>query len=147
MNTAALNETLALGAITGMRSMAGGAALAAAQPDSILKGVVGVMAAGEMILDKTSLVGDRIDPIPLAGRAVMGALVGGAIARRERGNIALGAATGAAAAVVAAHLGFRLRRRLPFSNSVNGLLEDGIVLGIAAAYGNRRQKYRQHGAR
>jgi uncharacterized membrane protein len=137
MNAAALNATLALGAITGMRSMAGPAALAAGH-GGVIERMVTVMAAGELIADKTAIVGDRIDPIPLAARAVMGALVGGAIAREERGNIALGAAVGAAAAVVAAHLAFRLRKRLPFSNAVNGLLEDSIVMGVAAAYGSRR---------
>jgi uncharacterized membrane protein len=99
--------------------------------------VVAVLAAGEMIADKTSLVGNRIDPIPLAGRAVAGALVGGLIAREEHGNVVLGAATGAAAAIVAAHVAFRLRQRLPFSSAVNGLLEDSIVTGVAALYARR----------
>jgi uncharacterized membrane protein len=82
MNAAALNATLTLGAITGVRSMAGPAALAA-RYDGPIKNVVAVLAAGEMIADKTSLVGNRIDPIPLAGRAVAGALVGGLIAARN----------------------------------------------------------------
>jgi uncharacterized membrane protein len=136
MNAAALNATLALGAITGMRSMAGPAALAARYGGAI-RNVVAVLAAGEMVVDKTSFVGNRIDPIPLAGRAVAGALIGGVIARQEHGHIVLGAATGAAAAIIAAHVAFRLRQRLPFSNAVNGLVEDTIVTGIAALYAGR----------
>jgi hypothetical protein len=124
MNAAALNAALTLGAITGMRTMAGPAALAA-RYDGAIKNVVAVLAAGEMI--------------PLAGRAVAGALVGGMIARYEHGNIVLGAATGAAAAIVAAHVAFRLRQRLPFSNAVNGLVEDSVVTGIAALYASRRR--------
>ena len=138
MNAAALNAALTLGAITGMRTMAGPAALAA-RYDGAIKNVVAVLAAGEMMVDKTAFVGNRVDPIPLAGRAVAGALVGGMIARYEHGNIVLGAATGAAAAIVAAHVAFRLRQRLPFSNAVNGLVEDSVVTGIAALYASRRR--------
>ena len=136
MNAAALNATLTLGAITGMRSMAGPAALAA-RHGGLIRGLVAVLAAGELIADKTSLVGDRTAPIPLVGRAVMGALVGGTIAREKRGTIVLGAATGAAAAIITAHLAFRLRRGLPFPNAVNGLLEDSIVIGVAGLYHRR----------
>jgi uncharacterized membrane protein len=136
MNAAALNATLTLGAMTGIRSTAGPAALVA-RHGGPMKGAVAVMAAGEMIADKTSFVGNRIDSFPLAGRAFMGALVGGLVARRERDNIVLGAATGAAAAIIAAHLTFRLRQRLPFSNAVNGLLEDSIVMGLAGMYARR----------
>jgi len=80
MNATALNQTIALGAITGIRSMAGPAAMAL-RHDGVLPGMVAMMAAGEMMLDKTAVIGDRIDPLPLAGRAIMGAIVGGIIAR------------------------------------------------------------------
>ena len=103
MNAASLNEIVALGAITGMRSMAGPAVLAR-RHGGMVHGVMAVLAAGEMVADKTTLIGDRIDPIPLAGRACMGALVGGLIARRERGHTLLGALIGGSAAVIVAHL-------------------------------------------
>jgi hypothetical protein len=133
MNAAALTATLTLGAMSGIRSTAGPAALAA-QDGGPLRELMAVLAAGEMIVDKTSFVGNRIDLFPLAGRALMGALVGSLIARRERTSIMLAAASGATAAIVAAHLAFRLRQRLPFSNAVNGLLEDVVVIGVAAMY-------------
>ena len=132
MNAATLSEAVAVGAITGMRSMAG-PALVASRYSGILKGLVGMMAAGEMVADKTSLVGDRTDPLPLTGRAVMGALVGGVIAHERHGNIVIGAIVGAGAAVIAAHLAYRLRQRLP-EGTVGGLLEDAIVRGMSAAY-------------
>jgi uncharacterized membrane protein len=131
MNAAALKETVGLGVITGMRSMAGPTALAV-RHDGVLSRLVPVLAIGEMIADKTSLVGNRIDAFPLAGRAVMGGLVGGAIAREQHGNIVLGALLGASAAVIAAHLAYHARKRLPVSTAVGGIIEDGIVLGIAA---------------
>jgi len=133
MNAAALSATLTLGALSGMRSSAGLAALMARHA-GLLTRVVAVLAAGEMIVDKTSFVGNRIDPFPLTGRALMGALVGSSIARRERASTMLGAASGATAAIIAAHLTFRWRQRLPFSNAVNGLFEDGVVIGVTAIY-------------
>ena len=136
MNLASLTDTLTLCTITGMRSMSGPAALALAR-GGILRPLLGVLAAGEMVADKTSFVGDRTDAVPLAGRAVMGALVGGLLARERGGSALLGGAIGAAPAIAAAHLAFQMRKRLPFSSSVNGLIEDGIVAAVAGSYGAR----------
>lgn len=127
---------VALGTITGMRSTAGPLALAL-RDNSPLKALFGVMAAGEIAADKTSLVGNRIDPIPLAGRAVIGAFMGGLTARRAGVSTPLGAVLGAAAAVSAAHLAYRIRTRLPLSNGLGGVLEDALVLGAAALYSSR----------
>ena len=129
MNVTWLPETLALGTLTGMRSMTGAAVLArrAGGPRQYL---VGILAAGEMLLDKTTLVGNRTDPLPLAGRAVIGALIGGVIARRALASILAGGLAGAAAAVAAAHLAFHARKRLP-AGAVGGLIEDAAVLMIA----------------
>ncbi len=133
MNTAFLKKTLALGALTGMRSMAGPAALAF-RDESILKPVVGALAAAELIADKTPIVGNRIDAAPLAGRALMGAIVGGIVAYEEDGNVAFGAVMGAAAAIVAAHLAFAARRRLAGSSGAGGFVEDALVVGLGAMY-------------
>jgi uncharacterized membrane protein len=138
MTTHALTKTLALGAITGMRSMSGPATVATAHLGA-MKHVVAAMAAGEMLADKTSLVGDRIDPLPLAGRAVMGAIVGVAIAREAHGHVWLGGLVGASAAVIAAHAAYYLRTRLPVSNTVGGLIEDAIVGSVGAFYASRPQ--------
>src|SRR3954471_4691362 len=98
MNTASISRTIALGTITGMRSMAGPAALAQ-RYGGIWRPIIALLAAGEMIADKTALVPDRTDALPLAGRAMMGALVGGVIAREEHGNILLGSLVGASSAI------------------------------------------------
>jgi uncharacterized membrane protein len=133
MTANALTKTLALGAITGMRSMSGPAAVATAHHGA-LKHVVAALAAGEMIADKTSLVGNRIDPLPLAGRALMGAIVGVSIARETHGHAWLGGLLGASAAVIAAHLAYHARARLPVSNTVGGMIEDAIVGTVGAFY-------------
>jgi uncharacterized membrane protein len=133
MTAALLTDTLALGALSGMRSMAGPAAVAARRGGPLAP-IVAVLALGEMIADKTPAVGDRTDPFPLAGRAVMGALAGGVLAHERRGNRLAGALVGAAAAVIVAHLAYRVRQRLPLPNVVSGLLEDGVVYGLASRY-------------
>lgn len=134
MNRTALAGTVALGALTGMRSMAGAATLAWQHTGGTLARVAALMAAGEMIADKTSIVGDRIDPLPLAGRALMGAVVGAVVTRQAHGNMAAGALIGGATAVVTARLAYLLRTRLPLSNELAGLVEDAVVMALSAAY-------------
>jgi uncharacterized membrane protein len=133
MNGSALNDTLVLGALTGMRSMAGAAALAR-RYDGALRNVMPVLALGEMVADKTSVVGNRIDPVPLAGRALIGAVVGGVIARERDQSVVVHGLLGAATAIVAAHLAYRVRTRLPLPSLAGGLIEDSIVVSVASLY-------------
>ena len=132
MTSTAFRKTLALGALTGMRSFAGAAALAA-ERGGPLAGLIGLVAGGEMIADKTSLVGNRIDAAPLAGRAVIGAVVGGLVAHEEDANVVFGALLGASTAVVVAHLAFQARRRVPLPNVAAGLAEDALVVALGSA--------------
>jgi hypothetical protein len=67
----------------------------------------------------------------------MGALVGGYIARQNRGHVLAGGVIGAATAIIAAHLAMRMRRQLPLSTAAGGALEDAIVMGISALYATR----------
>lgn len=142
MNTRTLGETVALGAITGMRSMSGLAVLAMrARKQNALTRSIPALAAGEMIADKLPFMGDRIDPLPLAGRAVMGALVGGLLAREDEGNLILGGLIGAATAVIIAHLAYRVR--LMASDRLGaaaGFIEDGVVVGIGSALGQHHAR-------
>ena len=134
-----MGKAVALGAMSGMRSMAGPAVLAInAEEQTALTRAVPVMAIGEMIADKTPFIGNRIDPLPLAGRAFMGAIVGGLIAREEDASVVLGGFIGAATAVIVAHLAYRARiyasDRL---GSSAGFIEDGVVVGMGAALSRR----------
>ena len=130
MTESTLERIVALGALTGMRSMAGPATLAFARR-SASRPVMALLAAGEMVADKTPFVGNRIDPLPLAGRAVLGAVVGALVAREQRGNVLLGGVIGAATALAAAHLAYQARKRLPLPPTAAGLLEDALVLALA----------------
>jgi uncharacterized membrane protein len=129
MTRPAIARILALGALTGMRSMAGPATIAFRYGGPIRK-VALVLAAGEMIVDKLPFVGDRIEAAPLVGRALMGAVAGALIAREAKSrHVVGGAAIGAAAAVAAAHVAYRLRQGLGGPPLASGLIEDAIVLG------------------
>jgi uncharacterized membrane protein len=133
MDEGTLKAVVALGALTGIRSMAGAATLAL-RHRGLTRPVIALAAAGEMIADKTSFVGDRIDPLPLTGRAIMGAAVGALVAREHDQNALLGATVGAATAVIAAHLAFQARKRLPLSSVAGGLLEDSLVIATGWRY-------------
>ncbi len=125
-------KILAFGAMTGMRSMAGVATLT--MSDRRVRTLMALVAVGEMVADKTPWIGDRVEPLPLAGRALLGTAVGTVIARDRREDVLLGGALGAASAVIVAHLAFRVRQTLPVSDVAGGLLEDGLVLALASRY-------------
>ena len=129
MNSTVFARTVALGALTGMRTLAGPMALSRTHRGS-LTGLVALLGGAEMAADKTSFVGNRTDAAPLAARAVVGALVGGLVAREARASVVAGGLIGAAAAIAAAHLAFYARTRLPISNVAGGALEDAIVIGL-----------------
>ena len=133
MTAAALSDTLVLGALTGMRSMSGAAALVAGR-GGWLPRLATTLAAGEMIADKTEAIGDRINAVPLGGRAAMGALVGGVVARDHRTSILAGVLIGAAAAVAMTHVAYHLRKRAAVSNLLGGLSEDAVVAAIGTAW-------------
>ena len=141
MTQAALTRIVGLGVVTGMRSMAGLTTLAWARSGAV-KPVMAILAAGEMFADKTAVVGDRTDALPLAGRALMGAVVGAVVAGESDENPIVGGVIGATAALVATHLAFRLRRRLPFPSAANGLLEDAVVLAAASLIGTQARERR-----
>jgi hypothetical protein len=128
-----LKRVLALTAVTGMRSMAGIAALAA-QRGGFVSGATAVMALGELMAEKTAVVGNRTDAGPQAARALMGALVGGLVAREGGEPAWLGALVGAGTAVTATHLSFQWRTRGPLPVTLAGFLEDAVVIGVGTRY-------------
>lgn len=97
---------------------------------------LGILAAGEMAADKTRWIPSRIDPLPLAGRALFGALGGALVASRRGGSRLAPALLGAAVAVGAAAAMYTLRRlarqRLPLPDAALGLVEDGLVVALGA---------------
>lgn len=135
MTMRSLTRVIAAGAVTGMRSMAGAAALALDRGGAAAR-ILPALAAAEMVADKMPFVPDRIAPLPLTGRAVLGAVVGGLIAAEAPdGRPWAGACLGAAAAVASAHLAYHARRRVPLPGAVAGLLEDALVVALAQGVG------------
>ncbi|UII24431.1 DUF4126 family protein [Fulvivirga maritima] len=147
--TSLLTKTIGLGAITGLRSMLGPALLCFylnKQPQSFkrkalklssLQTVTTVMAVGELVGDKLPFAPDRISPTALAGRALMGALVG-AVLFKEGGQSAYrGGIIGGVAAVLAAGAGYYLRKKIGQSTEVNdpylGAAEDMVAIGSGVA--------------
>jgi uncharacterized membrane protein len=130
MNRSSLTETVVLGALSGMRSMSGPATLALRR-GGVPAAAMLTLAAGEMVADKTSIVPDRIEPLPLAGRMAAGAIVGVVIAREGGDSLLLGGVIGAAAATVATHVAYAVRRRLAGSSIAGGVVEDLVVAATA----------------
>ncbi len=130
MNADILKRIVALGALSGMRSLAGVATFVS-ERRGVARVAMSLAAATEMIADKTPWVGDRIDPLPLSARAIMGGSLGALIANEQDANVLLGGVVGAATAVVAAHLAYHVRKRLP-SGVAGGLIEDALVIALAS---------------
>lgn len=129
-----LARSCVVGAVSGSRSMLGVALVARRALPPAASAVVGLLAAGEIAADKSPGIGARTDSFPLAGRMVAGALAASALAsRRNRGAAA---ATGAAAALVAAYGCYHLRRsltsRFGLPDPAVGLAED--VLAVTAGW-------------
>lgn len=145
----------ALGALSGMRSMSGPAALgmrlgherprsraARMMTDQTVTRMLPAFAVAEMLADKLPFIPNRTDALPLAGRALMGALVGGVLARQERSSVWLGSIIGAVTAVAVAHIAYHARRyareHTALPDTALAMLEDGIVMGIGATLRARR---------
>ena len=142
-----VGRALGLGAISGLRSMSGPAFVSSSAAKDrvpldgtrlaflgspIVSKLFLLAAAGELVGDKLPSTPSRTAPPPLIGRAGSGALVGAAIFASEGRRAAAGGAIGAAAAVVAAYAGERLRARLgeitDLPDPAVALVEDWVVL-------------------
>jgi uncharacterized membrane protein len=141
-------RTVALAAISGVRSMAAPALLARAASRGDVSGLratpfaflgddrasalLQTLMVGEMIGDKTPFIPSRVAAGPLLGRALSGALVGSALfASRGRQTLS-GALLGAASALAGVYAADRLRSTtthgLGLPDPLFGLLEDGLIL-------------------
>ena len=141
-------RTVALAAISGVRSMAAPALLSRAVGrgdvsglrgtpfallgDDRVSGALQVLMAGEMAGDKTPFIPSRTATGPLFGRALSGALVGSALYVSRRRPGLNGALLGAASALGGVYAVDRLRsattQGLGLPDPIFGLLEDGLIL-------------------
>jgi uncharacterized membrane protein len=133
-----------VGALSGSRSLLGPALVADRVMPAPLQPALGLMAVGEMAVDKDPRVPDRTAPAPLIGRLVTGALTAAAIAAPGRGLRA--AVAGALGAAGGAYGLFHLRRlatnRLGVPNAVAGLVEDALAVAAGAALLSGRRPVR-----
>ena len=141
-------RTVALTALSGVRSMASPALLSRAIARRDVNGLGGTPFAklgsgrvtktlqalmiGEMVGDKTSFVPARTSGGALFGRILSGALVGSALFVSEGCRGKRGALLGAVCALAGVYAADRLRsaatQRLGLPDAVFGHLEDGLVL-------------------
>lgn len=157
-----------LGLVTGMRSLRGIAALAVEQKDDtrgwlrshpywkarhrqpiadalrspLLTNALRTGALAEGVADKQDEMPDRIDPLPLLGRVVIGGLVGAAVAELAGEDEKLGAAAvGAAGALSGAYGAWYARRVITRKYDVDdklvGLAEDAIAFGASKLLAKR----------
>ena len=146
-------RALALGGVAGLRSMlapallssklahkhadsaAGKLAAALAEPKVAL--TLKALSAGELVGDKLPKTPSRIAPLPLAARAVSGAIVGGVVFGSARRPLWLGALLGGAAAVGAAYGGYHLRKladeKFNLPDPVIALVEDAIAVSVGSS--------------
>lgn len=141
----------AFGFIAGMRSMAapaflshylsrrapfrrGGATrfLGSRGTSTVLK----MLAAGEMVADKTPFVPDRIELPAVSGRAISGALCGYVVSDLRGGSRLGGALTGSAAAICSTFVAYNARKAAGTSCGVPdpllGVAEDMVVLSAGS---------------
>lgn len=143
-----LRQAITLGAVSGLRSMAGLATLVdhasrvpyangnASLPD-VLRArntarLLRVLQIGEMVTDKLPFTPNRVDPLPLMGRAMFGGLVGALAYKQDR---LAGGLAGASMAVIGAYMGYRVRKQLGTENHIPdpilAIIEDAITVTLA----------------
>jgi uncharacterized membrane protein len=120
---------LSQAARTGSIDLAGGpcAFLGTQQTADIATG----LALAELVADKLPATPNRIAPLPLAARAVSGAIVGAAVYSARKRPPGPGIVAGALAAIGAAFLGYSFRKKFP--GFFPALLEDAATVAIAVA--------------
>ncbi|MBF5045152.1 DUF1990 family protein [Aggregicoccus sp. 17bor-14] len=143
---------LGLGVLAGMRSMSAPTLVSrrlAEAPGPLNSGLartlakpwvpqaLGLLALGELVVDKLPMTPARVKAVPLAGRIFAGALAAAAsVAGSSRGRTLAAAALGATTAVVSAWAFFELRtlvtRRLKVPAVAAGLAEDSLVGALAS---------------
>ncbi|QGZ29219.1 DUF4126 domain-containing protein [Stutzerimonas stutzeri] len=144
---------LALGVVTGMRSMLAPTMVSRAlavrddrdhldEPARTLglrraRQFLVPLAASELLGDKLPFAPDRTIPPSMLVRALSGAVSAAALANARRESVWLPALIGASAACVSAKIGLDLRKRYGSAggmrNAALGLTEDALALAIGTA--------------
>jgi uncharacterized membrane protein len=98
--------------------------------------ITSVLAVGELVGDKLPFTPSRLSPGSLAGRVVIGALVGWAICRQSNQSPIIGAILGAVGAASGSAAGYYARTWLAkvtkLPDPVLGVVEDLLAVGAGA---------------
>ncbi|MDP9794021.1 putative membrane protein [Catenuloplanes nepalensis] len=141
-----LVRSFLLGVVSGGRSMSGLAAVALTSRSGPLarpwtRALTAAGALGELAGDKLPNAPSRLQPPALAVRAATGAAAAAALAARAHAAPALHAIPGAAGAILGSVAGARWRSyadRRGWPPLAAALLEDAVVIALAAAISHRR---------
>lgn len=137
---------LGAGLIAGLRSVSAPAAVSNALTEEYalaaqLAPALRLLAAGEMLADKLPLMPKRTAPLPLFGRALLGAVAGAAVAFAYRRHLLVGALLAGGAAILSSYLGLALRssaaKRLGLPDLLVALTEDALVVAAGRALGTQ----------
>ncbi len=137
-----LPAVLCAGLIAGLRSMSAPAAVSAALSHEHALAAraapaLRALAAGEMLADKLPFMPVRTAPVALAGRVLLGALSGAALAAAYRRSLLVGALLAGATAIPSSYAGLALRsaavQRLGLPDPLVALLEDALVVAAGHA--------------
>ena len=97
--------------------------------------VFAALAIGELIADKLPFIPSRLQPGPLGGRIISGALTGTVAALALQGSPVVGGLVGAIGALAGSFGGYAVRRGLTVDRKLPdlpvALLEDAIAIALA----------------
>jgi uncharacterized membrane protein len=141
---------LKIGVIAGLRSLTAPAAVCLAAQlgwidlrqsplafmgSNIACWVFGLLAVGELILDKLPFTPSRLTPGPLGGRILLGGLSGATLVSAASPSIFIGAVAGAVGGIVGAIAGYQARingvKIFHLPDLVVALIEDAVAIGGA----------------
>jgi uncharacterized membrane protein len=97
--------------------------------------IFGLLAVGELIMDKLPFTPSRLTPGPLGGRIVLGGLAGATLVAASSPSVVVGAFGGAVGGLVGAFAGYGFRvnagKIFHLPDFVVALIEDALAIGGA----------------
>lgn len=145
-------QAVGMGAVAGMRSMSAPALVShqltdnhsdaldkaglSFMADPNVAAGLKILAAGEMVADKTPWIPDRTHPVSLVGRATSGALVGAALCAKRGESCEIGGLLGALSALAATYAMYHFRtwasKEWDVPDAVLGVVEDVLVVSAGS---------------
>lgn len=139
-----LGKAVLIGVVAGMRAFLAPAAVSGRTDGdecdtplcTVTNTAINLLSAGELVADKSPLVWDRTDFLPLAGRVASGEICGSIVSRRNGDSPVLGAIVGGAAAYASAHACYLTRTKLAEAtgapDAMLAVAEDALASALAA---------------